>query len=96
MAGEDRAYCRWIRTQPCLMSHLSSCFGLAEADHAGRRPGMALKCHDHETIPLCHKHHMERHALSGAFKGWDRRRWREWADHWIAEMRSRWSTEKEA
>jgi hypothetical protein len=55
----DTAYLKFIRSLPCCV-----CFrdrGI-EAAHIGRR-GMAQKCSDRETIPLCSAHHREQHRI---------------------------------
>lgn len=73
MAGEDKAYTDWIRTQPCAMTEtVGRCIGPVAAHHrkgGGRKTGMGLKAHDHETIPLCTRHHDDFHHLTGPFKG---------------------------
>lgn len=60
------------------------CHGIMHAHHAGRRPGVGMKCSDLETIPLCGSHHMQWHAGSGVFIGWDKARRMAWADEQIA------------
>lgn len=44
---------------------------LRDADHMGNRfsQGDGTRAHDWTCAPMCHDHHMERHALTGAFKG---------------------------
>lgn len=75
MAGEDRAYLDWIRSLPCWVG--GACLGAVQPHHR-TGAGKALRSHDHETIPLCAKHHDDFHTLRGYFYGWtkaDRRSW---------------------
>lgn len=55
----DPKHLAFIRSLPCVV-----CFRTRgiEAAHVGRR-GMAQKCSDRETIPLCSIHHKEQHRI---------------------------------
>lgn len=77
MAGEDPKYLAWIREQPCLNLGHSPCCGAMHAHHPQGGKGMGTRNHDHRAVPLCTRHHSERHSLSGAWKGFDKRRIRD-------------------
>ena len=51
-------YLEYIRTLPCCV-----CGRSGVAAHHADTGGMGIKCNDTRTVPLCHKHHMECHAL---------------------------------
>lgn len=87
-AGEDPAYLARVRLLVCVARYLSACHGRIEAHHAGRRPGIGRKAHDHTAVPLCSAHHTDWHQAAGAFRGWQRDRRREWADEQIAATRA--------
>lgn len=78
----DGAYMAAVRTMSCLLaSSRSTCDGVIEADHVGAR-GLGQKASDRTCVPLCTRHHGERHSASGAFRGMDQaalRRWKKWA-----------------
>ncbi len=76
MAGEDADYCAWVRQQPCSRLGHGDCLGAMHAHHPTGGKGTGQRNHDHGVTPLCTKHHSERHSLSGAYKGWDKRRLR--------------------
>jgi hypothetical protein len=75
----DFSFMQWARRQPCVARPLSMCEGRVQADHAGKR-GLGQKCPDHECIPLCRTHHMQRTAFAGPFKDWDQAKMREWLE----------------
>lgn len=52
----DKKYLEWVRTLPCIVCQSTP----AVPHHEGVR-GMGLKASDRDTLPLCHKHHDERH-----------------------------------
>lgn len=95
----DEVYLDWIHGEMCRVARQScsseECDGPIEADHAGRRP-MGRKADDSTCIPLCRKHHRERHAMSGYwFRDFDRDDMRRWLDDAIAETHddyARWKT----
>ncbi len=81
--GSDPAYLRWIRTLPCCVAEMEGagpCEGRMEANHAGRKPGMGLKCSDHETLAKCSRHHRMWTDHAGVFAGWTKEERRAWAD----------------
>lgn len=93
--GSDPARLDWVRTQQCalgvtLFSARQHCAGRTEACHEGRKPGMAMKCSDAETIPLCQAHHRQWTDHTGHFAGWSKEARRTWADHHIAETTARY------
>lgn len=78
MANEDPEYSRWVREQPCSM-----CMKKPPSEqHHRSGAGMALRAHDHESMPLCRDCH--HHAL-GRLSKEDRRAFEEDA---IAHMQS--------
>lgn len=71
----DEDFLAFIRLRPCC-----ACFpgawsagvcpagshGVSVAHHFGRTgKGMAQKCSDYETVPLCPRHHTEAHIKGG-------------------------------
>lgn len=76
MANEDEGYLAWVRNRPCCrcMRNWPS-----EAHHTGRRPGIALKAHDHSAIPLCRQCHRDWHAAAGQFRDWAKAQRQQWA-----------------
>ena len=77
MANEEPEYLKFVRSQPCAMAGNGPCSGEMHAHHPQGGKGMGTRNHDSRAIPLCAKHHTERHSLSGAFKAYDKRRVRE-------------------
>lgn len=81
MAGEDPEYLTWIRSRPCCVG--VGCRGPVEAHHK-TGAGMSLRAHDHQAMPLCHRHHVEHfHGLTGYFKGWRKAELKVWQEHQI-------------
>ena len=80
MAGEDDEYTAFLRGLPCHMSGLGPCVGTVCVHHAQGSKGLGTKNHDHTGKPLCVGHHTQRHSLSGPFKGFDKRRIRDWEE----------------
>lgn len=62
-----------------MLGH-GECLGAMHAHHPTGRKGMGTKRPDAEAYPLCTKHHTERHSLTGAFKGFDKRMLRDYED----------------
>lgn len=56
-AYRNKKYLEFIRTLPCCV-----CKGFSEAHH-GDTGGLAVKCNDTRSIPLCHRCHQESHAI---------------------------------
>lgn len=86
----DPGYLVAVRLMECCawaLPDAGRCAGVIEADHAGLRPA-GRKCSDNETIPLCSRHHVDRHQFLGAFRGWDRARMRAWLDEQIANTQA--------
>ena len=77
----DFAYMKWVKTLPCLLNarQHGACSGVVEADHAGLDSGLGQKAPDNTCIPLCSRHHRDRHAAMGMFfdrsRAW-KRAWR--------------------
>lgn len=60
-----------------MLGH-GECLGEVHAHHPTGKKGMGTKRDDADAYALCSKHHTERHALSGPFKGWEKRRIRDY------------------
>lgn len=89
----DPARLDWVRMQQCAVAPrtgFARCNGLTEACHEGRKPGMAMKCPDAETMPMCTLHHRQWTDHTGLFKGWTKEQRRTWADERIAETTARY------
>lgn len=86
MANEDDAYRAWVTRQPCAMC------GKAPPSQCHHRTGagLALRAHDHQSMPLCPLCHHDLHALSGRFKGWSRGQLRLWQEDKVNETRARY------
>lgn len=92
MAGEDRIYLDRVRALPCAargVYNATTCRGGIQAHHAGARPGVAMKCHDHESHAFCVQHHTEWHGHGGTFRRWTKEQRRAWADIQIAITQAR-------
>lgn len=95
MANEDDAYRAWVARQPCAMC------GKAPPNqcHHMTGSGLALRAHDHRSMPLCGPHyeggrplqgcHRDLHSLSGRFQGWSREKLRQFQGAAIEECRAR-------
>lgn len=79
MRVRDIDYMKWVKRQPCAARWFDpdGCYGVVEADHAGRR-GYGQKADDRTCIPLCTNHHELRGSFHGVFKDWDQARMRAW------------------
>ncbi len=84
MAGDPK-YLAWVRSQPCCA--------------CGRRPpseahhktgaGLALKAHDHDTMPLCAGCHRAFHDASGRFAVMNKAERKSWQMDRVQETRAR-------
>jgi hypothetical protein len=86
-AGADPGYLDRVRALPCCARGLpkaTPCSDRVHAHHAGARPGVALKAHDHTATPLCDQHHRDWHDATGPFKVWNKEKRRAWAESQIA------------
>ena len=82
----DRAYLAWVHQQACCVTFSFAGPGIViEANHAGIKPGLALKCSDLETLPMEREIHRQWTEYSGRFKSWTRQQRREWADAKIVD-----------
>jgi len=97
-SGRDRdpLYMAKVKRLPCAARRMSSCEGVIEADHAGPRP-LGRKSHDHQTIPMCQKHHWQRTNYVGVFEKFMGADMRRWCDRVIEETRKAlgWTPPKE-
>jgi len=90
-AQSNPAYLDWLHTRGCCalgLDTLGRCGGRIEAHHAGRKPGVGMKCPDDEAIALCTVHHDQLTRHVGVFAGWSRFERRQWSDAWIATMQA--------
>jgi len=63
VALRDESYLDLVRALPCFQC------GRAPSDaHHHTGAGMALRASDHETMPLCHEHHMAFHDAAPPFR----------------------------
>lgn len=93
-AQNDEARKAWVRTQLCCVREgwmwKDGCAGRTEAAHEGRKPGLAMKCPDSQTIPMCREHHRQWTEHTGVFTGWTKDERRVWADARIEETTARY------
>lgn len=66
MAGEDPKHLERLRAMPCALGCGHP--GPSDAHHSTHNRGMGQRAHDHEAFPLCHRHHMDFHGATGAFR----------------------------
>ena len=96
-AKADAKYLARVRELPCVLHKMAGywlltnhplwCEGPIEAHHAGQR-GVGQKCHDHEAIPMCRKHHRQVTDHTGYFADWSRKLRRQWHDWRIEETQT--------
>jgi hypothetical protein len=89
---KDPEYLRWVREQPCCV-HREEHYGPIHAHHR-TGAGLGLKASDHETMPLCQRHHDEFHAATGYFRYWDKQQRREWQDETAQWYRKLWEQDQ--
>lgn len=83
MAGELPALTDELRRAPCCTCNRRGCEPHHPTKDRFRSPrGADRRAHDVFAIPLCHRCHMALHALGGPFKGWTRKRMRDWESDW--------------
>lgn len=89
--GSDPAYLAAVRTLPCAARSIpvaTPCRGPMDPHHAGRRPGVGLKCDDKDAIPMCRGHHEDVEHLTGMFRHWTKPVRLAWYDEQIALTRA--------
>jgi hypothetical protein len=64
--------------------------GPSEAHHSNFNKGMGQRGHDHTSVPLCHKDHMDFHNVAGHFKGWVKRTRKDWQITFSMELLCRY------
>ncbi len=79
-------YLDWVRNQPCIFEG-GDCEGPVCAHHE-QGHGLALKAPDDRTMALCHRHHMDLHALRGRFKGWTKAQRKQWEAEMVEKYRA--------
>ena len=92
-AQSNPARLDWVHYEVCIgvgriPGHV--CRGRIEACHEGRKPGLAMKCPDDETVPMDTQLHRDWTNHRGFFAGWTKAQRREWMDERIAEVQSNW------
>ncbi len=80
MAGDDKEYTAFLHTLPCSMRGHGPCIGALHVHHTPGRKGIGQRNSDSTGKPLCAGHHTQRHALSGPFKGKNKREIRDWEE----------------
>ena len=73
----DKKYLAWVREQPCIFDGHDPCEGDVEAHHV-TGAGLSLKAPDRNTMPLCRKHHRQRHDHKGPFHDWSKAKRKAW------------------
>lgn len=86
----DIDYMLRVKELQCLLAGLDGagpCSSVVEADHAGER-GMGQKAPDDTCIPLCSRHHVDRHAFTGFFRDREKEWHRDWRARAIEKTRA--------
>jgi len=83
----DFGYMADVKQLRCLMAGNGRCEGVVEADHAGDRAGFR-RAADDTCIPLCTRHHRDRHEATGPFAVMTQEERREWRADAIAETKA--------
>lgn len=65
------------------------CCGPVEADHMGER-GIGQKASDDTVVPMCQRHHRERHDHTGCFRPLNKQELRAWRAGAIARNQAAW------
>lgn len=89
----DEARRDWTAQQECIgvgriPGHV--CTGRIEVCHEGRKPGLALKCPDSQSVPLCTGLHRDWTDHNGHFRGWKKEQRREWMGPIVDETQARY------
>lgn len=83
---DDSAYIEFIRALACCAP---GCRAQPRSDaHHKTGAGLALREHDHKTMPLCRRDHESVDLLVGRFDGWSREQRAEWQDGMICTLRA--------
>jgi len=81
-----RTFADLIRDEAGHWRPAHQCTGRVEVCHEGRTgKGLATRCPDSETIPMCTGLHRQWTEHRGWFGGWTKQQRREWAEARIAE-----------
>lgn len=90
----DPAYLAFLREDSCGVARSlgtdAGCNGPTDPEHERQGVGMGQKANDARAWSCCRKHHDERHALNGFFKGWDRAQLRAFISGQIDISRARY------
>ncbi len=92
-AGNDDARRDWVAHEECIgVAHIPGhhCSGRIEVCHEGRKPGVAMKAPDSETVPMCTELHRFWTVHLGPFRGWPKERRRDWMGERIGEVTARY------
>ena len=84
---EDRARLDWLHAQPCAVTGRSP----VDVHHDTQDRALGTKAPHSQGIPLHHDVHMDFHAATGHFKGWDRQRRRDWQTAMVLRYQTLWA-----
>ena len=84
---EDQDRLDWLHAQPCAVTGQHP----VDVHHNTHGRGMGTKTPHSQGIPLHHDVHMDFHAATGYFKGWDRARRRDWQTAMVLRYQTLWA-----
>ena len=72
---KDEAHMKFVRSLPCLLcgdNTSTECAHIRMADRSVAKPvtGIAMKCDDRFTVPLCGAHHRQQHEHGNEHHWW--------------------------
>lgn len=88
MAGEDRAYIRWLGGGRCIVPGCRKMSG--PPHHVRHDVGMGMRAHDHRAVPLCPEHHEDAQQYRGVFGKMGRQGMREFFDDAAERLRTQY------
>jgi hypothetical protein len=89
---EDRARLDWLHAQPCVVTGRHP----VDIHHSTVNRGLGQKSPHDQGIPLHHDTHMDFHAATGYFKGWDREQRRAWQTAMVERYQTLWAMRVDA
>ena len=89
---EDQSYLDWLHEQPCAVTGRLP----VDVHHNTYGRGLGTKTPHDQGIPLHHTVHMDFHAATGHFKGWDHDRRREWQIAMVTRYQTLWAMRVDA
>ena len=84
---EDLDLLDWLHRQPCCVTGRRP----VDVHHNTQHRGLRQTSPHDQGIPLHHETHMEFHAATGFFKGWDRERRRAWQTAMVERYQTLWA-----